>query len=158
MTTDNVTVNAPFLTQTDTSRIKEVRNDITNSLERIQKEDSIENLLLSKNNTNPIKTENNIHHMYGYKYSTEELLSSLEKAGYKIVPFEYTHSDFGGYRNQSILNLSEERVVAEETTIKTFCAIKKVGEIASFENIFYNVANSVFGPRSIDDYKPKLTL
>ena len=49
-------------------------------------------------------------------------------------------------------------MVAEETTIKTFCAIKKVGEIASFENMFWQVAKDVFGPRSIDDYKPKLTL
>lgn len=126
------------------------------TLEKIQKEDSIESLLLNKNQTKPTRTDYNVHSMYRYEYTTEEILSALERAGYKIVPFQYTVSDYGGYRNQSLLNLAEERVVVEELTIKTFCAIKNIGEIASFDNLFKSVAEKQFGPRSITDYKPKL--
>lgn len=126
------------------------------TLERIQKEDSIETVLLNKNQHKPTLTDYNKYNMYRFEYTTEELLSALEKKGYKIVPFQYTYSDYGGYRNQAILNLAQERVVVEEITIKTFCAVKNIGEIASFDNIFTLVADKEFGPRSIDDYKPKL--
>ena len=126
------------------------------TLERIQKEDSIETILLNKNQHKPTPTDYNRYSMYRYEYTTEELLLANKKKGYKIVPFQYTCSDYGGYRNQAILNLAQERVVVEETTIKTFCAVKTIGEIASFDNMFHSIVEKEFGPRSIDDYKPKL--
>lgn len=126
------------------------------TLERIQKENSIETVLLNKNQAKPIRTDYNIHSMYGFKYSTEELLLALEKKGYRIVPFQYTYSDYGGYKNDALLNLAEDRVVVEDVTIKTFCAVKKIGEVATYENMYHLVALEEFGPRNKDDYKPKL--